>query len=242
MYPIFSSIVLSSDLHTPNHQSLSKPPDHWLLIGSHWQCARRVGFLKHLHLQEPWHDIRARWMDVGRLRIPTWDVKCCAVQEACQRATHRRSEVVQLLGVQGELYCIWIWFDAWWTSLSTDTYTSQAHNWPTKGDVPVPEGNTDPTCQHQTPHDHHHVGSHVHRFAQLIIRIEGNNFDTWWRECLMRTGLNDDHGMGDTDEEEEPEDALKWAQRWVETPGQRFRQRLMNDLFNSHFSPVEHRP
>jgi hypothetical protein len=29
----------------------------------------------------------------------------------------------------------------------------------------------------------------------------------------MRTGLNDDHGMGDTDEEEEPEDALKWAQR-----------------------------
>jgi hypothetical protein len=24
----------------------------------------------------------------------------------------------------------------------------------------------------------------------LIIRIEGDNFDARWRECLMRTGLN----------------------------------------------------
>jgi hypothetical protein len=76
----------------------------------------------------------------------------------------------------------------------------------------------------------------------LIIRIEGDNFDARWRECLMRTGLNDERGTGDIDEEEEPEDALERAQRRVETPGQRFRQRLMDDLFSSPFCPVERRP
>jgi hypothetical protein len=33
-----------------------------------------------------------------------------------------------------------------------------------------------------------------------------------WRECLMRMGLNDECGVGDTDEEVEPKDALEWVQ------------------------------
>ena len=75
----------------------------------------------------------------------------------------------------------------------------------------------------------------------LIIRIEGDNFDERWRECLVRTGLGDERGA-DTDEEDGPEDALEQARRRLETPGQRFRQKLMDDLFNSPSCPVERRP
>ena len=46
----------------------------------------------------------------------------------------------------------------------------------------------------------------------LIICIKGNNFDERWRVCLVRTGLDDEHGTSDTDEEDEPEDAL--GQAW----------------------------
>ena len=73
----------------------------------------------------------------------------------------------------------------------------------------------------------------------LIIRIEGDNFDERWRECLVRTGLDHERGASDTDEEDEPEDALEQARQRVETPGQRFRQKLMDNLFNSPFCQVE---
>ncbi len=47
----------------------------------------------------------------------------------------------------------------------------------------------------------------------LIIRIEGNNFDEEWREGLVRTGLGDEHSTsGDTDEEDGPEGVLEQAQ------------------------------
>jgi hypothetical protein len=74
----------------------------------------------------------------------------------------------------------------------------------------------------------------------LIIRIEGDNFDEVWREGLVRRGL--DRGADDSDEEDEPEDMLEQARRRLETPGQRFRLKLMNDLFDSPFSRVERRP
>ena len=74
----------------------------------------------------------------------------------------------------------------------------------------------------------------------LIIRIEGDNFDEKWRECLVRTGL--DGANSDTDEEDEPEDGLEQAQRWLETPGQCFRRKLMDDLFDSPSCRVERRP
>jgi len=46
----------------------------------------------------------------------------------------------------------------------------------------------------------------------LIICIEGDNFDDQWRESLMRMGLKHERNAGDdTDEEEEPEDALEQA-------------------------------
>lgn len=75
----------------------------------------------------------------------------------------------------------------------------------------------------------------------LIIRIEGDNFDEMWRENLVRTGL-DRGGNGDADDEVEPEGALEQAQRGHETAGQRFRHKVMNDLFISPFLTVERRP
>ena len=48
----------------------------------------------------------------------------------------------------------------------------------------------------------------------LIIHIEGDNFNDQWRESLVRMGLEHERNAGDdTDEEEEPGDALKQAQR-----------------------------
>jgi hypothetical protein len=77
----------------------------------------------------------------------------------------------------------------------------------------------------------------------LIIRIEGDNFDERWRESLVRTGLDHRRGAnGDADEEDEPGDGLEQAQRRLETPGQRFRLKLMADLFDSPFRTIERRP
>jgi hypothetical protein len=75
----------------------------------------------------------------------------------------------------------------------------------------------------------------------LIIRIEGDNFDEEWRDGLVRTGLDHEHGA-DTDEEDEPGDELQRARRRLETPGQRFRLKLMDELFDSPFCNVERRP
>jgi hypothetical protein len=48
----------------------------------------------------------------------------------------------------------------------------------------------------------------------LIIHIEGNNFDERWRKSLMRTGLDWEHGANrDTDKEDEPENTLEQAQQ-----------------------------
>jgi hypothetical protein len=76
----------------------------------------------------------------------------------------------------------------------------------------------------------------------LIIHIEGDNFDEEWREYLGRVGLNRDGVNGDMDEDDGLEDALEEAQRRLQTPGQRFRLRVMDALFNSPFCMVEHRP
>lgn len=61
----------------------------------------------------------------------------------------------------------------------------------------------------------------------LIIRIEGDNFDTDWRESLVERGRDQRVGA---DEEEEGGDPLEQARRRVETPGQRFRLRLMGEM------------
>ena len=72
----------------------------------------------------------------------------------------------------------------------------------------------------------------------LIIRIEGDNFDEEWREHLRRVGDVGD----DMNEDDGPEDVLEQAQRRLETPGQRFRLKVMDDLFNSPFRMIERRP
>jgi hypothetical protein len=72
----------------------------------------------------------------------------------------------------------------------------------------------------------------------LIICIKGNDFDKRWREGLMMTGLDRKHGINsDTDEHE-----LAQAQRRHKTLGQHFKLRVMDALFNSPFSMVEHCP
>ena len=78
----------------------------------------------------------------------------------------------------------------------------------------------------------------------LIIRIEGDNFDTQWREGLVRSGLDLARDGADSDEGDvdEPEDDLERAQRRQETPGQRFRLRLMRELFDSPSCTAERRP
>src|SRR6266849_10340700 len=77
----------------------------------------------------------------------------------------------------------------------------------------------------------------------LIICIKGDNFDNQWRESLVRMGLEHEREAGDdTDEEEEPGDALEQAQQRLAMPGQRFRLQLMDNLFDSPFLTVERRP
>jgi hypothetical protein len=65
----------------------------------------------------------------------------------------------------------------------------------------------------------------------LIIRIEGDNFDKVWRDGLVQTGLDCEHADDDDDNDDEHGDELEHAHRRLETPGQRFRVKLMNDLF-----------
>jgi hypothetical protein len=75
----------------------------------------------------------------------------------------------------------------------------------------------------------------------LIIRIKGNNFDKEWRDGLVRTGLVN-RRADDTEEEVNLDNELECVQRRLETPGQRFRLRLINKLFKSHFCNAEHCP
>jgi hypothetical protein len=75
----------------------------------------------------------------------------------------------------------------------------------------------------------------------LIIRIEGDNFDGVWRDGLVRRGLDIEHGS-DAEEEDDAGDDLERARRRLETPGQRFRVRLMDKLFDSPFCNAERRP
>jgi len=76
----------------------------------------------------------------------------------------------------------------------------------------------------------------------LIIRIECDNFDETWRESLVQAGLDHHGANSDVDEEDEPRDMLEQARRRLETPGQRFRNELMNDLLDSPFCAAERRP
>jgi len=75
----------------------------------------------------------------------------------------------------------------------------------------------------------------------LIIRIEGDDFDEGWREYIWRAGLARDGAGGDANDEDGP-DTLERMRRRAETPGQRFRVKLMDDLLNSPSCSSERRP
>jgi hypothetical protein len=80
----------------------------------------------------------------------------------------------------------------------------------------------------------------------LIIRIEGDDFDDVERAGLVRRGLHEGRGHagagGDGVDEDDPEDDLERARRRLETPGQRFRLKVMDDLFDSRSCPATRRP
>ena len=76
----------------------------------------------------------------------------------------------------------------------------------------------------------------------LIIRIEGDNFDEVWRDGLVQTGLDHERADDDDDDDDEHGNELEHACRRLETPGQRFRVKLMNDLFDSELCNVERHP
>ena len=76
----------------------------------------------------------------------------------------------------------------------------------------------------------------------LIICIEGDNFNEDWREQIRETNLDRDDAYGDVDEDDGLEDMLEQAQRRLETPRQHFRLKLMDNLFNSPSCAAEHRP
>jgi hypothetical protein len=66
----------------------------------------------------------------------------------------------------------------------------------------------------------------------LIIRIEDDDFDEGWREYLVSLGLDRERGSN-MDDEAEAMDDFERAQQRLQTPGQRFWLKLMNDLLNS---------
>ena len=76
----------------------------------------------------------------------------------------------------------------------------------------------------------------------LIIRIEGDNVNEKWRESLVRGGLDQCGANHDTDDEDAFGDALEQAHWRLETPGQCFRLKVMDALFDSPSCNVEHRP
>ena len=72
----------------------------------------------------------------------------------------------------------------------------------------------------------------------LIICIEGDNFDNQWRETLVRWGMDHEPANGDSDEEPEGELEHMWQQ--IEMDGQWFRLKYMDDLFDSPFCEAVH--
>lgn len=74
----------------------------------------------------------------------------------------------------------------------------------------------------------------------LILRIEAGNINSDWREELYRVWDSVEgnehrrrHELGLDDSESGEETDLQHARRQVTSDGQRFRRKVMNDLFNS---------
>jgi len=68
----------------------------------------------------------------------------------------------------------------------------------------------------------------------LILRLEGSNFDADYREQLCEAGRRDVTLPGIDDElSDQADQGLPRAQRCAETPGRWFRRQLMTRLFDS---------
>jgi len=74
----------------------------------------------------------------------------------------------------------------------------------------------------------------------LILRLEGGNFDPEFREHLYKAGRGYPApqilDVGDNDDPHGSDGGLQEARRHVETEGQRFRQHIMARLFSSESS------
>ena len=78
----------------------------------------------------------------------------------------------------------------------------------------------------------------------LIIWIEGGNFDNVLRASLVQRGLHDvDAGAGgDSGDEDDPGNDLEQARHRLEMPGLHFWLRLMDELFDSPSCNAIRRP
>jgi len=77
----------------------------------------------------------------------------------------------------------------------------------------------------------------------LILRLEGGEYDADYRQRLCEAGMRDlvPFPPGIDDEELDDQELLR-ARRRAETPGQLFRRRVMNQLFDSPSSGAVRRP
>ena len=68
----------------------------------------------------------------------------------------------------------------------------------------------------------------------LILHIEGGDFDADYREQLYNGGRDQNGSLSSDEESDEDEDAdLRRARRRLETAGRKFRKRVMTRLFDS---------
>lgn len=76
----------------------------------------------------------------------------------------------------------------------------------------------------------------------LILRIEGDDFDPEFREELFEGGQEGLESFSDVEDFDDPtEDAdLRQARRALQTDGTRFRKLVMKQLFDSPYSTAVH--
>lgn len=176
---------------------------------------------------------------MGGLSVHSRGLVCCAIQEATSRRAHTGSEDIQLLGIKSKLPSPHVQVQR-----ESDLLQIRIRVEHTMG---LLKG----TFQSLKEIRIQLIDTRRHMIVvmwarvcivlhNLIIRIEEDNFDAVWREGLIRNGLGRDPGSEDTDEEDE-EDEVYRARRRLMTPGEKFRIKLMNDLFDSPFCSAERR-
>jgi hypothetical protein len=154
-------------------------------------------------------------VDVGRLCISTRDVERLAIQKACQRTAHCRPEVIQLQGIEG----VFIQYSCRVVTFELNKFLCLQIHIRIEHTMGLLKGRfqTLKEIRIQLVNTRRHMIIIMWAcicivLHNLIIRIEGDNFDEEWRDGLVQTGLDLKHGA-DTDEKDEPDDELGRARQ-----------------------------